>query len=168
MNNRFLLLLSATATIASAGMLPANAESQSSVSPAKRVCQKALIAQAEKPVEYAAGKFVGRVYSNVGSTLWVQADNGETRMITRSPWERATIGSVAGRRLVFTDIYCSKTNLDTALVVKPVTPIAVPKIEFSPSTPTVPPLTPRPPVEQPAPIEQPAPVTRPDPIPQTW
>jgi hypothetical protein len=163
MKHQFLAALSVAALT---GALP----SQAAVvvtNPAQKVCQKALIAQAEPQTAiYDQGKFVGHVYSTVGSTLWVRSDSGETRMFTRSPWERATIGNVAGRRLVLTDVYCSKTNLDTALKILPVKPIEVPKIEFTPNTPTVPPLTPRPPVEQP--VEQPAPITRPDPIPQTW
>jgi hypothetical protein len=163
MKHQFLAALSIAAMGASA--LP----SQAAVvvtNPAQKVCQKALIAQAEQPALYDQGKFVGRVYSNIGNNIWVKNDSGETRMFTRSPWERATIGNVAGRRLVLTDVYCSKTNLDTALKILPVKAIEVPKIEFTPRTPTVPPLTPRPPIEQPAPIEQPP--ARPDPIPQTW
>jgi cell division septation protein DedD len=165
MKHQFLAVLSVAALGAIA--LPSQAAVMVT-NPAQKVCQKALIAQAEQPALYDQGKFVGHVYSTIGNNIWVKSDSGETRMFTRSPWERATIGNLAGRRLVLTDVYCSKTNIDTALKILPVKAIEVPKIEFTPSTPTVPPLTPRPPVEQPAPIEQPAPVTRPDPIPQTW
>lgn len=164
MRYHFLAALSAT-TLAAVSTLPAQA-SVVVTKPAEKTCQKALIAQAEQPALYDQGKFVGKVYSTVGSTLWVRNDSGETRMFTRSPWERATIGNVAGRRLVLTDVYCSKTNIDTELKILPVKAIEVPKIEFTPNTPTVPPLTPRQPIEQPAPVE--APVVRPDPIPQTW
>jgi cell division septation protein DedD len=165
MKHQFLAALSIAAVGTSA--LPSQAAVQVT-NPAQKVCQKALIAQAEQPALYDQGKFVGRVYSTVGNNIWVKNDSGETRMFTRSPWERATIGNVAGRRLVLTDVYCSMTNLDTALKIIPVKPIEVPKIEFTPNTPTVPPLTPRPVDQQSAPIEQSAPITRPDPIPQTW
>jgi hypothetical protein len=136
------------------------------VPPAQKVCKLALLAQAESPKTYQDGEFVGRIYSATGSTLYVVADDGTTRTFTRTPWERATIGSLPGKRVVLTNIYCKKTSLDTTLKFTPGPKIEVPPIKFSDSAPVVPPLTPRPaPAPAPAPIEQPAPSKV---IPQTW
>jgi hypothetical protein len=134
------------------------------VPPAQKVCKLALLAQAESPKAYKDGEFTGRIYSATGSTLYVVADDGTTRTFTRTPWERATIGSLPGKRVVLTNVYCQKTSLDTTLKFTPGPKIEVPPIKFTDSAPTVPPLTPRPTPPAPAPVERPAPVV----IPQTW
>ena len=139
------------------------------VPPAQKVCKLALLAQAESPKAYQDDQFTGRIYSATRNTLYVVADDGTTRTFTRTPWERATIGSLPGKRVVLTNIYCQKTNLDTTLKFTPGPKIEVPPIKYSDSVPVVPPLTPRP--TAPAPVEA-APVeAAPAPskvIPQTW
>jgi hypothetical protein len=135
------------------------------VPPAQKVCKLALLAQAESPKAYQDGEFTGRIYSTTRNTLYVIADDGTTRTFTRTPWERATIGSLPGQRVVLTNIYCRKTSLDTTLKFTPGPKIEVPPIKYTDSAPVVPPLTPRPTPPAPAPIERPAPI---EVIPQTW
>lgn len=128
-------------------------------------CKLALIAQAENSAAYGKEKVIGRVYSVVGNSVYMELDNGSTYVANLSMWERGKLGNIIGRRLVVTPYYCNRANLDTTLYFTPAKAIEVPPLTFSNSSPSTPPLTPRPeaPVRQ-APVQE----TPREIIPQTW
>jgi hypothetical protein len=121
-------------------------------------CQVAQRAIAQNPAAVEEGRLLGRVYSVLGDTVSLELENGETRHVTLPRWERGYMGNILGKKVVVTDFYCSR--IAPAPPPPPVIkPIDLPKFEFTPITPAVPPLTPRQ-----APEQQPAPEI----IPQTW
>jgi hypothetical protein len=131
-------------------------------------CKLALVAQAQNPVTYGSEKMVGRVYNVVGSTVYLELDDGTTTTTQLSIWEKGKLGNIIGRRIVVTPYYCNRANLDTALKWKPGKAIEVPPLTFSNSAPVMPPLTPRPQAPMPEPAVQPTPQVKPEIIPQTW
>ncbi|MGA7932000.1 MAG: hypothetical protein WCA35_00320 [Kovacikia sp.] len=121
-------------------------------------CKLLALAIAQNPA-VEEDKIVGTVYSVVGNIVSIEQDNGENRHVTLDWWERGHMGQLIGKKVVVRNVFCSRVELapPPPPIVKP---IEIPAIQFSPITPTVPPLKPRPTAE-PTPA---APAV----IPQTW
>lgn len=121
-----------------------------------------LLAQAiAQDPAVADDRIIGRVYSVIGNTVMIEKEDGTTEHVYLDWWERGHMGQLVGKKVVVRDVYCRR--IDLAPPPPPlVTPIEIPALQFTPASPTVPPLTPRPAAE-PAPIQEPV-----DIVPQTW
>jgi hypothetical protein len=153
-------LLSAGSGLASSGV----AQQMSAPDPAmiiERVkCPLLAQAIAQNPAVEEA-RIIGRVYSVIGNTVMIEKEDGTTEHVYLDLWERGHMGQLVGKKVVVRDVYCRR--IDLAPPPAPVvTPIEVPALQFTPTTPVVPPLTPRPTAE-PAPIQKPVEI-----VPQTW
>jgi hypothetical protein len=122
-------------------------------------CQLLAKAIAQNPA-VENDKLVGTVYSVIGNLILLEKEDGSVEHVYVDWWERGHLGQLRGRKVVIRNVFCSR--IDLAPPPPPVvTPIEVPPLQFSPVTPTVPPLTPRPTAP---PSQQPAPYV----VPQTW
>jgi len=143
--------------VSSIGMFAEPAASESVVDPALAhpTCKSAQTAVAANP-KLENDKIVGRVYNITGDYLWLELDDGSSRMVRVTRPERGYLGQIMGRKVVITNFFCERIRLapPPAPIVEPVKPI---KFEFTrPEPPVVPPPPPQP-VPEPKPI-----------IPQTW
>ncbi len=148
-------LLAGGAAVAAGGP-----EIPESVKLAHPKCTIAQAAIAQNP-EAENDKFIGTVYSIVGGrvygNVWVELENGETRLVQLNPAQLSFLGTLLGRKLVFTNYWCEAVNFAPyPIMVQKPEPIV---IEYQP--PRAPELAPRPVVEPP--VAEPAPV-----LPQTW
>jgi len=156
----FLAMNNAMAASESNPSQPQTSATPLDITPAKQYkCPLLAMAIAQNPAA-EEDKIVGTVYSVVGNIVMLELDNGETRHVTLDWWERGQLGQLLGRKVVVRNVFCSRVEL-APYPIPVVKPIEVPPIQFSPVTPTLPPLQPRPTAE-------PAPAPAPYVVPQTW
>ncbi|WP_421656831.1 hypothetical protein [Leptothermofonsia sp. ETS-13] len=153
-------LLSAGNVLAASESSPPPVPSISVQPPMQPKCHLLAQAIAQNPA-VEDDKIVGTVYSVIGNTVMIEKEDGTTEHVYLDWWERGHMGQLVGKKVVVRDVYCNR--IDLAPPPPPVVkPIEVPALQFTPVTPTVPPLTPRP-VAEPAPAQEPQQI-----VPQTW